>query len=136
MLDLAETLRKVSLDKTADAFYKGELTQQIVNEINENGGNVTVKDFNDYEVVVHENNLGISLNKNYRVYVPPPPSNGVLIPFILKLMQGFDLKAMKNMTNDETILFYHRLNEAFKHAYAKRTFLGDLGDKTLNLENV
>ena len=29
------------------------------------------------------------------------------------------------MTKEEQTVFYHRLAEAFKHAYSKRTFFGD-----------
>lgn len=59
------------------------------------------------------------------MYTPPPPSSGLLIPFIIRIMSGFDLKNENLMDNQTRTLFYHRLLETFKHAYAKRTVLGD-----------
>ena len=40
-------------------------------------------------------------------------------------MNGFDLKPESSMTKNELKLTYHRLNEAFKHAYAQRSYFGD-----------
>ena len=37
MLLLGETLRKISNSNTSDIFYNGELTKNIIAEINENG---------------------------------------------------------------------------------------------------
>jgi gamma-glutamyltranspeptidase len=37
MLLLGETLRKISKSNTSDIFYNGELTKNIIDEINENG---------------------------------------------------------------------------------------------------
>lgn len=37
MLLLGETLRKISKSNTSDIFYNGELTKNIITEINENG---------------------------------------------------------------------------------------------------
>jgi len=30
----------------------------------------------------------IDLDENYRIYVPPPPSSGILVAFIMKIMRG------------------------------------------------
>lgn len=38
------------------------------------------------------------------------------------------------MSQEEKILFYHRLTEVFKHAYGKRTFLAD--ENYLNITHV
>ena len=43
---------------------------------------------------------------------------------------GYELKDTRLMDEEESALFYHRLLESFKHAYAKRTILGD--EKFLN----
>lgn len=38
------------------------------------------------------------------------------------------------MTNETRVKFYQRLIETFKHAYAKRTFLGD--ERFLDIKKV
>ena len=45
----AETLSKIGESGSADIFYKGELGQQIVNEIQDEGGIITMKDFENYK---------------------------------------------------------------------------------------
>jgi gamma-glutamyltranspeptidase / glutathione hydrolase / leukotriene-C4 hydrolase len=47
----------------------------------------------------------------------PLPSNGAIIVFMLNLLKDYDLK--------HDALSYHRIVEAFKFAYGRRTFLGD-----------
>jgi gamma-glutamyltranspeptidase/glutathione hydrolase/leukotriene-C4 hydrolase len=52
------------------------------------GGNVTRDDFKNYRARVHTDRFMIKLNDNLRIYTPPPPSSGILVAFILKLMSG------------------------------------------------
>jgi gamma-glutamyltranspeptidase/glutathione hydrolase/leukotriene-C4 hydrolase len=123
-LKLAQTLRLVAEHGNSDIVYKGDLTHRIVKEINENGGNITEMDFHEYEAKIEENRLVIRLDDNYRIYAPPPPSSAILVAFILKLMRNFSM--LKNFHLFEDVeVFYHRLAESFKHAYAKRSHLGD-----------
>lgn len=59
------------------------------------------------------------------LYTIPPPGSGILLGFILNILDGY--KFTKESINgvDNTVLTYHRITEAFKYAYAKRTELGD-----------
>jgi gamma-glutamyltranspeptidase len=52
------------------------------------GGIVTIEDFNSYEPRVHEDRFIIRLNENLRLYAVPPPSSGILIPTIMRIMQS------------------------------------------------
>ncbi|CAF0712388.1 unnamed protein product [Brachionus calyciflorus] len=124
MLKLGKTMQILS-EHGPDAFYNGVLTGFIVSEMNENGGNVTLEDFARYKARIHKNRFQVVLDDNLRIYSAPPPSSGILVPFIIKLMKHFELKDLDSMSIDEKALFYHRLTETFKHAYSKRTFLGD-----------
>ena len=58
------------------------------------------------------------------LYSMPPPGSGVLTAFILNILDGHLIgKKTGKASRDPTI--YHRIAEAFKHAYAQRTKLAD-----------
>lgn len=55
---------------------------------------------------------------NVTMYSAPPPGSGVLVAFIMKVLEGF-------VVTQKMEIIWHRIIEAFKWAYAKRTELGD-----------
>ena len=131
---LAETLRKISESNNSDIFYNSKLTELIVEEMNENGARVTLEDFKNYNVIVHVNRFMINFDVNYSIYVPPPPSSGILVAYIMKLMKGFNVSSKVFSSNQTLSLYYHRLIESIKHAYAKRIDIGD--EKFLDIKEV
>ncbi len=54
------------------------------------GGNVTVEDFLQYDTVIVNSATAMRLDENYKIYFMSLPSSGILIPFIMKLMAGFN----------------------------------------------
>lgn len=104
----ASTLRTISR-LGYRALYDGPLTRLMVDEINENGtttyicvliknliifsyltflgGNVTLQDFRIYEPRVDEDRFVVKLDDEYRVYAVPPPSSGILISIILRIIK-------------------------------------------------
>jgi gamma-glutamyltranspeptidase/glutathione hydrolase/leukotriene-C4 hydrolase len=58
------------------------------------------------------------------LYSMPPPGSGVLTAFILNILDGH-LTGQKTGTASRDPTIYHRIAEAFKHAYAQRTKLAD-----------
>lgn len=60
-----------------------------------------------------------------KVYVTPPPASGVLIGFILNILKGFKFNKASMQSLDDKILTHHRIIEAYKFAYGKRTEIGD-----------
>ena len=51
------------------------------------GGNMTKEDFNDYKAYVKPP-IDVALDTNFRILSVPPPSSGVLIGFIMRIMRG------------------------------------------------
>lgn len=59
------------------------------------------------------------------MYVVPPPGSGILLSFIVNILRNYNIGPENLSTVNETVLTYHRIIEAFKHSYGKRTLIGD-----------
>lgn len=64
--------------------------------------------------------IHVKLDNNFDVYSAPPPGSGVLVAYIMNILDGH---LAPTVSTDP--LNYHRMAEAFKHAYAQRTKLAD-----------
>ncbi|CAF4311079.1 unnamed protein product, partial [Rotaria sp. Silwood2] len=120
---LARTLEIIA-EQGANAFYTGELADKIVKEIQDRGGIITKQDLADYNVDFQEA-LTIDLNSSITAFTTHAPTSGPILTFILNILQGYDMHENDLKTPTTSSLFYHRLIEAFKFAYAKRSELGD-----------
>ncbi|XP_066267537.1 glutathione hydrolase 1 proenzyme-like isoform X1 [Branchiostoma lanceolatum] len=120
---LAETLRAIA-DGGADSFYTGEIAKNLVKDIQDADGIITEQDLRDYQAEVTPP-LNISLAGGLTVLSSPAPSSGPVLSLILNILDGYRLNASSVDGDDNQILTYHRIVEAFKFAYAKRTELGD-----------
>ncbi len=111
---LARTYRIIA-EKGADAFYRGELAEEIVRFIQRHGGVFTLEDMASYQPRWEE-----PLHTNYRgvdIYTPRPNSSGGLaVPQILNIVEGYDLKSMGVNSAD----YIHVMVEAIKLAAADR----------------
>ena len=120
---LADTLDQLAAagDGLADLFYRGDLGRRLVADIG--GGLLTEQDLAAYSAVWAEPVvLDLSPRLNLTMYSVPAPGSGPVLAAILNIIQNSD-------RYEEDALFYHRLVEAFKFAYAARGRLGDpLGD--------
>jgi len=65
----------------------------------------------------------------------PPPGSGVLVAYIMNILDGLNFKPQDLNSTEAIILDYHYMIEAFKYAFAKR---GELGDPqfSANVQNV
>ena len=82
---LAETLQNIS-KFGFDHFYNSTMTDDMVNEINELGGNFTKEDFLGYTVLEH--NVTRSEYKGFPLLSTPPPGSGAILSMILSVLEG------------------------------------------------
>lgn len=66
----------------------------------------------------------MELHNNMTLYSMPPPGSGVLTAFILNILDGHLIQEKTAKASSDPRI-YHRIAEAFKHAYAQRTKLAD-----------
>lgn len=96
--EYAETLKKIAIGGP-DVFYKGEVADLICADMEANGGLLRKSDFEQYEPIVHAN----AETANYRghqVSTVPGPCGGPTMLEILKILENFDLPAMKRGSAD------------------------------------
>jgi gamma-glutamyltranspeptidase len=117
--ELAATLTEVMLNG-ADAFYKGKLAEQMVQELEDAGGIITLEDWQNYDAVTREP-LRASVNGFEVCGAPPPSSGGATIIAILRFLELFKEPYSAFLGG----LSLHRLSEAMKHAFAMRMSLAD-----------
>jgi gamma-glutamyltranspeptidase/glutathione hydrolase len=110
---MAKTLQRIA-DEGPEVFYKGDIAEKIVRCSERKGGLFAVKDFAD-----HHSDWVEPVSANYRghdVYELPPATHGFVALEMLKILEGFDLKAMGAQTADAL----HLMVEAKKLAFADR----------------
>lgn len=81
---LAKTLEIIAKEGET-AFYNGSLTDTIVDEIQNGGGIITKEDLNRYECLIKEP-VKYKLRNGIEVNSVPSPSCGVLLNFILAIL--------------------------------------------------
>ncbi|ROT68616.1 Gamma-glutamyltranspeptidase 1 [Penaeus vannamei] len=120
---LAKTLRDLQQDP--DALYSGQLASKLAQDIQSFGGIVTEEDLRMYKLACVEGS-----HEHYTAAWPDKyvlcasPGSGLILGFILNILDEYGLTP-ESIDDSNIVLTHHRITEAMKWAYAKRTELGD-----------
>src|SRR6266513_1150623 len=117
--DLARTLQLIS-DSGPDVFYRGQIADLIVAEMQRGGGLITKADLRAYQAKWR---TPVQLTyRGYTIYsMPPPSSGGVTMGEILNILEGYD-----TIPAFGTPAHVHLLTEAMRRAFIDRNhWLGD-----------
>ncbi|HYH83029.1 MAG TPA: gamma-glutamyltransferase [Longimicrobium sp.] len=118
--DLAQTLRRIQ-QNGADGFYRGRTAELIEAEMQRGGGVMTRDDLARYRAVWREP-LRFTYRGNTIISMPPPSSGGATMAEMLKILEGYDLKAAGFLSPR----YVHLFTEAARRAYADRNaYLAD-----------
>ncbi|MBD2484514.1 gamma-glutamyltransferase [Planktothrix sp. FACHB-1365] len=93
MTHFAQTL-EVLVSGERREFYEGEIAQMLVQDCQEKGGHLTLKDLKNY-TVIERTPLKIDYRGKTILTNPPPSSGGTLIAFALQLLSSLDLTNLK-----------------------------------------
>ncbi|XP_072443092.1 glutathione hydrolase 1 proenzyme-like [Chiloscyllium punctatum] len=117
---------QILADEGADTFYNGSLSQQIVTDIRNAGGIITLEDLKEYKAhyALSEDMVNISIG-DHTLFVPNAPSSGLVLGLILNILKGYSFTSDSVSSPEKRALTYHRIVEAFKFGYAKRSLMGD-----------
>jgi gamma-glutamyltranspeptidase/glutathione hydrolase len=113
--------RHAALKAARDRFYKGDIAREMATFSEANGGLFRFEDFANYKAKIEE---PVSIDyRGYQIYKNPSASQGPAELFALKILEGYDLKAMGLNSAD----YIHTSTEAIKLAFADREkYLGDM----------
>ncbi len=127
---LAETLEKIARNGR-DIFYKGEIALKIVDYLKENGGFLTMKDFEDHTSEWVE---PVSVNyRGYDVWELPPNGQGIAALQMLNILEGFDVKKMGFGSAE----YIHLFTEAKKLVFEDRArFYADPAFNRIPVQNL
>ena len=111
--NLARTLRTLA-EGGRDAFYRGDIARAITDYCAKNGGFLTMEDF-----AAQKSEWVEPISTEYRghtLYEIPPNGQGITALILLNILEGIDLRALRN----DPVRYYHTVIEATKIAFADR----------------
>lgn len=116
-LKLAETLEEIAEKGAAAMYSNGTLAQRLIEDIQREGGIMTVDDLMAYEPR-WEKPISQKLENHKTLHTFSLPGSGSIIVFIMNVLNNY-------LPDGPVLQSYQRIIETFKYAYAKRSHLGD-----------
>src|SRR5438046_2368071 len=117
--DLVRTLQLIS-DSGPDVFYRGQIADLIVAEMQRGGGLITKDDLRNYRAK-WRTPVRLSYRGHTIYSMPPPSSGGVTMGEILNILEGYD-----TLPAFGTTAYVHLVTEAMRRAFIDRNrWLGD-----------
>lgn len=114
LTDLSRTLSGIA-SEGADWYYEGPFAKALEERLLSGGGHVTAEDMHKF---TPEEVTPLSVGyRGRRVYVTPPPSQGVTLPMMLGILEGFDFPTDEGPLDPRTL---HLQVEAKRRAYLVR----------------
>ncbi|MEK9756248.1 MAG: gamma-glutamyltransferase [Bacteroidota bacterium] len=118
--NLAKTLEKIAIEGP-DGFYKGEIANSIVSEVNNSGGIISLEDLENYNSVWRDP-IKFMYKDLEVISMPLPSSGGILLGQMLKAIEKYNIGEYGHNSVESIQL----LVEAERRAYADRSyFMGD-----------
>ena len=109
--EMARTLRLIA-ETRADAFYRGEIAERIVDFAARTGGFLLADD-----LARHASDWVEPITTSYRgydVWEMPPSTQGLAVLLALNILEGYDVRAFSR----DSVESFHRQLEAMKLAFA------------------
>ena len=122
---LANVLRSIA-EKGKDGFYKGPVAEKIVQDMQQNGGYLTLNDLANYEAL--DSQIVSGIYKNLDIHSLFLPSYGAITVNLLQILDHFDL----DLSDPFADLFVSA--QAISKAYAKRSIQKDSLSSILSAE--
>jgi gamma-glutamyltranspeptidase/glutathione hydrolase len=112
--------REAAIVAARDRFYKGDIAEEMVAFLQENGSGFELADFAEFYARIEE--PAKTDYRGYTVYKQPFTSQGPTLLQALNILETFDLKAIGHNSPD----YVHLIVETLKLAYADRdTYYAD-----------
>lgn len=115
-LALADTMETIAKEGADTVYAMGKVGRQILNDIKGFGGILTEADFTEYKVKWLQP-AKTTLKYGEHLYTMPLSGSGPILVLVMNILRDFDLK--------RDPLSYHRIIEAFKLSYGRRSEMAD-----------
>lgn len=106
--------RVAGIHAARDRFYKGDIAEEMVKFLQDNGAPYTIEDFAEFFARIEE--PASVTYRGFEVFKQPFTSQGPTLLQALNILENFDLQSMGHNSAD----YLHVLVEALKLAYADR----------------